>query len=97
MTKQYRYFSADSHFECPPDMWTHRVPEAYRERAPRRVKLPNGNDIIVEEGRPITFRGTNQFAGKSFGNIFPGGTGFRPRCRRGASATTVERAGRGRH
>ena len=64
MAQQYRYFSADSHFECPPDMWTHRVPKAYRERAPRRVKLPNGNDIIVEEGRPITFRGTNHFAGK---------------------------------
>ena len=52
MTKQYRYFSADSHFECPPDMWTHRVPKAHRERAPRRVKLPNGNDIIVEEENP---------------------------------------------
>ena len=71
MTQKYHYFSADSHFECPPDMWTHRVPKAYRERAPRRVKLPNGNDIIVEEGRPITFRGTNQFAGKSLEAFSP--------------------------
>ena len=71
MVQQYRYFSADSHFECPPDMWTHRVPKAYRERAPRRVKLPNGNDIIVEEGRSITFRGTNQFAGKPLETFSP--------------------------
>jgi len=71
VVQQYRYFSADSHFECPPDMWTHRVPKAYRERAPRRVKLPNGNDIIVEEGRSITFRGTNQFAGKPLETFSP--------------------------
>ena len=76
MTKQYRYFSAYSHFECPPDMWTHRVPKAHRERAPRRVKLPNGNDIIVEEGKPITFRGTNQFAGKSIETFSPVGLDF---------------------
>jgi predicted TIM-barrel fold metal-dependent hydrolase len=76
VTKQYRYFSADSHFECPPDMWTHRVSKAYRERAPRRVKLPNGNDIIVDEGKPITFRGTNQFAGKSIETFSPVGLDF---------------------
>jgi hypothetical protein len=71
VVQRYRYFSADSHFECPPDMWTHRVPKPYRERAPRRVKLPNGKDIIVEEGRSITFRGTNQFAGKSIETFSP--------------------------
>ena len=51
-------------------------PKPYRERAPRRVKLPNGNDIIVEEGRPITFRGTNQFAGKSLETFSPVGLDF---------------------
>ena len=95
MVQQYRYFSADSHFECPPDMWTHRVPAAYRERAPRRVKLPNGNDIIVEEGRPITFRGTNQFAGKPLETFSPVGLDFDHAV--GAAATTVEGAGSGRH
>jgi predicted TIM-barrel fold metal-dependent hydrolase len=71
VVQRYRYFSADGHFESPPDVWTHRVPAAYRERAPRRVKLPNGNDIVVEEGQPITFRGTNQFAGKSLEEFSP--------------------------
>ena len=51
MTKQYRYFSADSHFECPPDMWTHRVPKAHRERAPAPGQVADGGStFIVEEG-----------------------------------------------
>jgi len=40
------------------------------------VKLPNGKDIIVEEGLGITFRGTNQFAGKSLEEFSPVGLDF---------------------
>ena len=69
-------FSADSHFESAPDRWVHRVPKQYRDRAPRRLKLPNGKDIIVEEGCGITFRGTNQFAGKSVEEFSPVGLDF---------------------
>lgn len=65
MPRDYRYFSADSHFESLPETWTHRVPAQYRQRAPRRVKLPDGRDAILEEGQPLEYRGTNLFAGKS--------------------------------
>ena len=65
MPRNYRYFSADSHFESLPETWTHRVPAQYRQRAPRRVKLPDGRDAILEEGQPLEYRGTNLFAGKS--------------------------------
>ena len=65
MPRQYRYFSADSHFECLPETWTHRVPQRYRDRAPRRVKLADGRDAILEEGQPLEYRGTGLFAGKS--------------------------------
>ena len=65
MPRQYRYFSADSHFECLPETWTHRVPQRYRDRAPRRVKLADGRDAILEEGQPLEYRGTALFAGKS--------------------------------
>ena len=65
MPRDYRYFSADSHFESLPETWTHRVPAQYRQRAPRRVKLPDGRDAILEEGLPLEYRGTNLFAGKS--------------------------------
>jgi predicted TIM-barrel fold metal-dependent hydrolase len=76
MGRQYRFFSADSHFECPPDMWTHRVPQTYRERAPRRIKLANGKDIIVQEGCPIIYRGTNLFAGQVVEEFSPVGLDF---------------------
>lgn len=76
MTRTYRYFSADSHFESPPNLWAHRIPKQYRDRAPRRVKLPNGKDIILEEGRRATYGGTNQFAGKSPEEFSPVGLDF---------------------
>ena len=65
MARKYRYFSADSHFECLPETWTHRVPAKYRDRAPRRIKLADGRDAILDEGQPLEYRGTNLFAGKS--------------------------------
>jgi len=65
MARMYRYFSADSHFESLPETWAHRVPAQYRERAPRRIKLADGRDAIIEEGQPLEYRGTNLFAGKS--------------------------------
>ena len=46
MSRQYRYFSADSHFESLPETWTHRVPAKFRERAPRRIKLADGRDAM---------------------------------------------------
>jgi predicted TIM-barrel fold metal-dependent hydrolase len=65
MSRKYRYFSADSHFESLPETWTQRVPAKFRDRAPRRIRLADGRDAIVEEGQPLEYRGTNLFAGKS--------------------------------
>ena len=71
MPRKYRYFSADSHFESLPETWTHRVPAKYRDRAPRRIKLADGRDAIVEEGQPLEYRGTNLFAGKPLEQFNP--------------------------
>ena len=50
MSKEYRVVSADSHLEVSTDRWMHRVPEKYRDRAPRRIRLASGGDAhIVEE------------------------------------------------
>ena len=65
MAREYRYISADGHFESPPEQWTHRVPEKYRDRAPRRIKRPNGKDAVIWEGRPITYGGTSLTGGLS--------------------------------
>lgn len=53
MARNYRLFSADSHLEISPGRWTERVPEKYRDRAPRLIKLPNGGDGIIVENRPV--------------------------------------------
>ena len=53
MGKRYQVISADSHLEVSTDRWIHRVPQEYRERAPRRLRLPGGGDAHVVEGRGI--------------------------------------------
>ena len=71
MTRSYRYFSADSHYESLPENWTHRVPVKFRDLAPRRIKLADGRDAIIEEGQPLEYRGTNLFAGKAIDQFDP--------------------------
>ncbi len=51
MANRYHVISGDGHIEIPPEMWTPRVPKAWRDRAPRLVKLPTGGDGVVIEGR----------------------------------------------
>jgi predicted TIM-barrel fold metal-dependent hydrolase len=65
MASMYRLFSADSHLEISPSRWTDRVPEKYRDRAPRLVKLANGGDGIIIEGRPLYVVGL-AIAGKPY-------------------------------
>ena len=64
MARNYRYISADSHFESPPEQWTHRVPKQHRERAPRRIKLANGRDALQIEGQRLTYGGTSLYGGR---------------------------------
>jgi uncharacterized protein len=64
MARHYRYISADSHFESPPEQWTHRVPKQYRDRAPRRIKLANGHDGLLIEGKPLEYGGTSLYGGR---------------------------------
>jgi predicted TIM-barrel fold metal-dependent hydrolase len=65
MPRHYRHISADSHFESPPEQWTHRVPKEYRDRAPRRIKLANGYDGILLEGSRLVYGGTSLYGGRS--------------------------------
>jgi len=65
MARHYRYISADGHFESPPEQWIHRVPKQYRERAPRRIKLANGRDALLIEGRPLVYGGTSLYGGRA--------------------------------
>ena len=51
MGKRVQMISGDSHLDIPPERWTHRVPARWRERAPRRIKMANGDDAFVVENR----------------------------------------------
>ena len=52
---QYRVISGDGHIDLNPDVWRNRVAAKWRERAPKRVKMPNGSDaVVVDGGKPNT-------------------------------------------
>ena len=40
----YRLISADSHFVEPPDMWTMRVDQKFRDRAPHTARNLDGRE-----------------------------------------------------
>jgi len=50
MAREYKVISADSHIDLNPEVWTHRVPAKWRDRAPKRVVLPHGSDAVVCDG-----------------------------------------------
>jgi len=55
MARAYKLISADSHLDLNPDVWAHRVAAKWRDRAPKRVKMPNGSDaVVVDGGEPNT-------------------------------------------
>jgi uncharacterized protein len=63
MARDYKVISSDSHLELNPDAWTPHVDAKWRERAPRRISLPNGQDAVIMENRPINKIQVTRFAG----------------------------------
>jgi uncharacterized protein len=63
MAITYTHLDADTHILEPPDVWTARVPEKYRDRVPRMVRDDSGKDIWVMEGRQISTVGFFALAG----------------------------------
>lgn len=57
MGSTYHVISADSHLEISPDRWRTHVDPTYRDRAPRLVKLADGGDATLIEGRPLSVLG----------------------------------------
>ena len=55
MVKEYSVINGDGHIDLNPDMWRDRVAAKWRERAPKRVSMPNGSDAtVVDGGKPNT-------------------------------------------
>lgn len=66
MPKRYSVISGDSHLELSPDRWRERVPEPYRDRAPRAVKFPQGGDAVLVERVPLHPVGLSVTGGKPY-------------------------------
>src|SRR5580658_4692949 len=59
MARTYQVISGDGHVETPPDGWRKYVPEQWRDRAPRLIRLPDGSDGWLVEGQPMLHNGQN--------------------------------------
>ena len=59
MARTYQVISGDGHVETPPDGWRKYVPDKWRDRAPRLIRLPNGADGWLVEGQPMLHNGQN--------------------------------------
>lgn len=65
MARKHQMISGDSHLDIVPERWAPHVPVQWRDRAPRRVTLPNGNDGLIIENRP-PHTPSFQLTGKSY-------------------------------
>ena len=50
---KYKCISADSHLEIRPDRYAKRVPEKFRDRAPKVITLEDGTLAVLQEGQPL--------------------------------------------
>jgi len=50
MAMDYKIINGDGHIDLNPDVWRDRVAAKWRDRAPKRVKMPNGSDAVVVDG-----------------------------------------------
>ena len=62
----YRCVSADSHLEILPEKFTHRVPDKYKDRAPKVITLPEGLVAVAIEGSPLNVVSFPMAQGKPF-------------------------------
>ena len=62
----YRVISSDDHVMEPPDLWTSGVALRFRERAPHIVRLEDGSDWWVCDGRQLVHMGSGSQTGRRF-------------------------------
>jgi len=58
--------SSDSHVFEPPDLWTTRIDKAFRDRAPRMVRIDGADQIVIEGDQVLSGIGLISNAGARF-------------------------------
>src|SRR5207302_5338242 len=64
MARSYRYISGDSHLEIDSKNWIPRMPAKHRDRAPKLIRLPDGGDAWLVEGKPLREVPNDLYGGK---------------------------------
>lgn len=59
MGRKYQIISGDGHVETPPDVFVKYIPDKWKDRAPRLIRLPEGGDGWLIEGMPLMHNGQN--------------------------------------
>ena len=62
----YPIIDADAHVNEPPDLWVSRVPERWRQRAPRVERTDRGDAWVFDDGKLKMDVGLTAVAGKSY-------------------------------
>src|SRR5947207_12874974 len=58
--------SSDSHVFEPPDLWAKRIDAAFRDRAPRIVRIDGADEIVIEKDQVLSGIGLISNAGARF-------------------------------
>ena len=58
--------SSDSHVFEPPDLWSTRIDRAFRDRAPRMVRIDGADQIVIERDQILSGIGLISNAGARF-------------------------------
>jgi predicted TIM-barrel fold metal-dependent hydrolase len=74
----YTVIDADTHITEPPDTWTARVPQRFRDRVPYMTRSADGKDIWMFEGQQIYTVGYTATAG--WKDPFPNGPATLEEC-----------------
>ena len=74
MARDYRIISADSHLQIASERWTPYLPAKYRDDAPRTVRLPDGTDATLINGKTHPSHGL--MTGLPYENRWPVGGSF---------------------
>ena len=83
-TRAYQCISGDSHLEVDSKNWVPRIPEKFRERAPRLIRTATGGDAWVIEGTAAREVPSDLYGGKGrenwapFGQTYEGTAGTGP-------------------
>jgi predicted TIM-barrel fold metal-dependent hydrolase len=65
MAMKYKAINGDGHIDLNPDVWRDRVAAKWRDRAPKRVTMPNGADAVVVDGNEPNTIGITRSVGVS--------------------------------